>query len=87
MQAADRMSLSIGVALTGEQVVALTHDIVWMETTEVNCIEVLAPVFYIAQLKETNIASNGSICSGQLISLNALSESLSIKLYCHQHLA
>ncbi|MGB0898585.1 MAG: beta strand repeat-containing protein, partial [Psychrobium sp.] len=63
------LSLSIGVALTGDQVAALTHDIVWMETTVVNGVEVLAPVLYLAQLKETNIASNGSIIAGSDVSI------------------
>lgn len=69
VKAAEELSLSIGVALTGDQVAALTHDIVWMETTVVNGIEVLAPVLYLAQNKETNIAINGSIIAGRGVSI------------------
>lgn len=65
VKAAEELSLSIGVALTGEQVAALTHDIVWMENTVVNGIEVL----YLAQNKETNIAINGSIIAGRGVSI------------------
>ncbi|MBC3468597.1 hypothetical protein, partial [Pseudomonas sp. RW10S2] len=44
----DKLSLSVGVSLSAEQVAALTHDIVWMEQVEVNGEKVLAPVLYLA---------------------------------------
>ena len=43
----DALGLSLGVTLSGEQVAALTHDIVWLEEHEVNGEKV--PVLYLAQ--------------------------------------
>lgn len=45
----DALNLSVGVSLTGEQVAALTHDIVWMEEQQVRGQRVLVPVLYLAQ--------------------------------------
>lgn len=64
----DALSLSVGVSLSAEQVAALTHDIVWMETLEVNGEQVLAPVLYLAQ-SEGRLAPNGALIQGRDVSL------------------
>lgn len=69
------LSLSVGVALSAEQVAALTHDIVWMEEREVRGQKVLVPVLYLAQASG-RLAPSGSLIQGQdvaLISGNSLS--------------
>lgn len=67
--ASEELSLSIGVSLTAEQTAALTHDIVWLEETMVDGVAVLAPVLYLAQVKESSISSNGSILAGRDVSI------------------
>ncbi|MFJ3377742.1 hemagglutinin repeat-containing protein, partial [Pseudomonas sp. NPDC086112] len=64
------LNLSLGVSLTSEQVAALTHDIVWMETAEVNGEKVLVPVLYLAQANN-RLAPNGALIAGNDITLIA----------------
>ncbi|CAM3036459.1 filamentous hemagglutinin [Pseudomonas gessardii] len=64
----DSLNLQLGVALTAEQVAALTHDIVWMEEAQVNGQKVLTPVLYLAQANN-RLASNGALIQGQDVSL------------------
>ncbi|SDB51338.1 hemagglutinin repeat-containing protein [Pseudomonas sp. NFACC13-1] len=64
----DTLNLSLGVSLTAEQVAALTHDIVWMETRTVNNEQVLVPVLYLAQANN-RLAANGALIQGADISL------------------
>ncbi|EJN16394.1 large exoprotein involved in heme utilization or adhesion [Pseudomonas sp. GM79] len=64
------LNLSLGVSLTSEQVAALTHDIVWMETAEVNGEQVLVPVLYLAQANN-RLAPNGALIAGNDITLIA----------------
>ena len=64
----DRLGLSLGVALSAEQVAALTHDIVWLEEAEVNGRKVLVPVLYLAQA-EHRLAPNGALIQGQDLAL------------------
>src|SRR5690606_38177643 len=42
----EALELSIGIALSAEQLAQLTHDIVWLVEQEVNGEKVLAPVYY-----------------------------------------
>ncbi|MCD5977722.1 hemagglutinin repeat-containing protein [Pseudomonas quasicaspiana] len=58
----------MGVSLTGEQVAALTHDIVWMEQHEVSGQKVLVPVLYMAQANN-RLAPNGALITGNDVSL------------------
>ncbi|MCO8161692.1 DUF4951 domain-containing protein [Pseudomonas sp. 21LCFQ010] len=70
----DALKLSVGVSLTGEQVAALTHDIVWMEEQQVQGQRVLVPVLYLAQA-DNRLAANGALIQGndlQLIAGNNL---------------
>ncbi|WP_165447492.1 DUF637 domain-containing protein [Pseudomonas mucidolens] len=64
----DSLNLQLGVALTAEQVAALTHDIVWMEEVQVNGQKVLSPVLYLAQA-DNRLAPNGALIQGQDVSL------------------
>ncbi|WP_338483190.1 filamentous hemagglutinin N-terminal domain-containing protein [Pseudomonas trivialis] len=64
------LGLSVGVSLTGEQVAALTHDIVWLEEHEVNGEKVLVPVLYLASADQ-RLASNGALIAGQDVNLIA----------------
>jgi len=64
----NALGLSLGVSLTGEQVAALTHDIVWMEEHEVMGEKVLVPVLYLAQA-EGRLAANGALIQGRDVTL------------------
>ena len=64
----DRLQLTLGVALTAEQVAALTHDIVWMEEVEVNGEKVLVPVLYMANA-EGHLMADGSLIQGRDLTL------------------
>ncbi|MBB4864037.1 filamentous hemagglutinin [Pseudomonas nitritireducens] len=66
----DSLKLSVGVALTAEQVAALTHDIVWLEEAEVNGEKVLVPVVYLAQANN-RLAPSGALIMGSDVSLIA----------------
>ncbi|QHE99007.1 DUF637 domain-containing protein [Pseudomonas cannabina] len=57
----DALNLSLGVSLNGEQVSALTHDIVWMENRIVDGQKVLVPVLYLAQADSRNVRGNSLI--------------------------
>ncbi|WP_230164957.1 hemagglutinin repeat-containing protein, partial [Pseudomonas mediterranea] len=66
----DALNLSLGVSLTGEQVAALTHDIVWMENQTVNGQQVLVPVLYLANANH-RLAPNGALIQGSDVTLIA----------------
>nr|WP_283094061.1 hemagglutinin repeat-containing protein [Pseudomonas sp. MWU12-2345] len=66
----QQLNLSVGVSLTAQQVAALTHDIVWMETQVVNGEEVLVPVLYLAQATN-RLAPNGALIQGADVTLIA----------------
>ncbi|MBD8272774.1 two-partner secretion domain-containing protein [Pseudomonas fluorescens] len=57
----DALRLSLGVALTDQQVGALTHDIVWMENRVIEGQTVLVPVLYLAQADSRNVRGNSLI--------------------------
>ncbi|WP_256381483.1 two-partner secretion domain-containing protein [Pseudomonas veronii] len=57
----DALRLSLGVSLTGQQVGALTHDIVWMENRVIDGQTVLVPVLYLAQADSRNVRGNSLI--------------------------
>ncbi|WP_330208191.1 two-partner secretion domain-containing protein [Pseudomonas sp. Z13] len=70
IQSKQQLNLAVGVSLTAEQVAALTHDIVWMETAEVNGEKVLVPVVYLAQANN-RLAPNGALIAGSDLNLIA----------------
>ncbi|MDY7560905.1 filamentous hemagglutinin N-terminal domain-containing protein [Pseudomonas sp. CCC3.2] len=66
----NALNLSVGVSLTSEQVAALTHDIVWMESEVVDGQTVLVPVLYLAQANN-RLAPNGALIQGSDVTLIA----------------
>jgi len=64
----EALNLSVGVALSAEQVAALTHDIVWMEEREVAGHKVLVPVLYLAQANG-RLGPTGALIQGQDVAL------------------
>ncbi|MNI31172.1 Adenosine monophosphate-protein transferase and cysteine protease IbpA precursor [compost metagenome] len=70
VQSKQQLNLSVGVSLTAEQVAALTHDIVWLESHEVNGEEVLVPVLYLAHT-DNRLAPTGALIAGNDVSLIA----------------
>lgn len=64
----EALQLSVGVALSSEQVAALTHDIVWMEEREVAGERVLVPVLYLAQTHD-RLAPSGALIQGRDVAL------------------
>jgi len=70
IQSKQQLDLSVGVTLTSEQVAALTHDIVWLESHEVNGEQVLVPVLYLAHANN-RLAPNGALIAGKDVSLIA----------------
>jgi len=60
----DALNLSVGVALTSQQVAALTHDLVWMEERVVDGQTVLVPVLYLAKVDSRNLRG-GSLIQGR----------------------
>ncbi|MEK1939985.1 MAG: hemagglutinin repeat-containing protein, partial [Pseudomonas sp.] len=67
------LNLVPGIALSAEQVAALTHDIVWMQEQEVNGQKVLVPVLYLAQATD-RLAPSGALIQGRDVALISGSE-------------
>ncbi|TFF42012.1 filamentous hemagglutinin N-terminal domain-containing protein [Pseudomonas sp. RIT623] len=70
IQSKQQLNLAVGVSLTAEQVAALTHDIVWLESAEVNGEQVLVPVLYLAHSND-RLAPNGALIAGSDVNLIA----------------
>ena len=64
----ESLNLSLGISLTGEQVAALTHDIVWLEEREVQGEKVLVPILYLAQATD-RVAPTGALIQGRDVAL------------------
>ena len=69
--AAEKLNLTIGIALTPEQVAALTSDMVWLVETEVNGQTVLVPQIYLASIKAQDLTKDGALITGGEIELYA----------------
>ncbi len=67
---AQAMNLSVGVALTADQVSALTQDIVWMVQQNVDGHEVLVPVVYLAS-GNLGLTTQGAVIAGKDVSIDA----------------
>ncbi|MBU4475172.1 MAG: hemagglutinin repeat-containing protein, partial [Proteobacteria bacterium] len=65
IQARTDLNLSVGLALSAEQVAALGADIVWFERQTVNGQEVLVPVVYLGSNSLNRIAQGGSVIIGK----------------------
>ncbi len=59
------LQLTIGVALTGEQITALKSDIIWYVEQEVNGEKILVPQVYLSQATLENIKSPTTTISAQ----------------------
>jgi len=71
--AQQSLNLTVGTALTAEQVAALTHDIVWMQSEVVDGQTVLVPVLYLANANN-RLAANGALVEGSDVSIIAGSD-------------
>ena len=68
---ADEFNLTLGVALTPEQMAALTSDIVWLVEEEINGEKVLVPYVYLSSLRDGDMTSGGSIIAGNDVEIFA----------------
>ncbi|MFH1913215.1 MAG: hemagglutinin repeat-containing protein, partial [Pseudomonadota bacterium] len=64
VQARTDLNLSVGIALSADQVAALTSDIIWFEYQEVNGQQVLVPVVYLGSASLLKLAQGDSIIIG-----------------------
>ncbi|MGY4494892.1 two-partner secretion domain-containing protein [Pseudomonas sp. TE3610] len=68
--AQQTLNLTVGTALTADQVAALTHDIVWMQSEIVDGQTVLVPVVYLANANN-RLAPTGALIAGTDVNLVA----------------
>ena len=68
---ANEFNLTLGVALTPEQMAALTSDIVWLVEEEINGEKVLVPYVYLSSLRSGDMTSSGSIIAGNDVEIFA----------------
>ena len=62
--AAQEMNLTVGAALTAEQIASLTSDIVWLVEEVVNGEKVLVPEVYLASVREEDLTHTGALIVG-----------------------
>ncbi len=74
VQAHSDLNLSVGIALSADQVAALTSDIVWFEYQEVNGQQVLVPVVYLGSTSLDRIIQGGSVIVGRDVLIEASGE-------------
>ena len=67
--AADKFGLTVGIALTAEQMANLTTDIVWLVEQEINGQNVLVPVVYLASVRQGELKADGALLAGGNIHL------------------
>ena len=65
------LNLSLGVALSAEQVAGLTHDIIWLVEQEVAGQTVLVPTYYAANSNNMNLQTDGALLLARDTSLKA----------------
>ncbi len=71
VQAAGAFQLSVGIALTPEQMAGLTQDIVWMVNATVDGQQVLVPVVYLSAEHAKALAADGATLAGKNVILTA----------------
>lgn len=71
VQTAQRFDLSVGVALTPEQMANLTQDMVWLVSATVDGQQVLVPVVYLSAEHARTLAAGGATIAGSTVVLNA----------------
>jgi filamentous hemagglutinin len=69
LSAKQSLNLTVGVALTQDQIANLTQDIVWLEKTVVDGHEVLVPKVYLASKSVETIAEGGSVIVGKEVAV------------------
>ncbi|EGO62720.1 hemagglutinin repeat-containing protein [Acetonema longum] len=80
--AAETFHLTVGVALTPEQIQALTQDIVWMVEQEIQGQKVWVPVVYLAGARDMELRPDGALIAAKEIDITTtgnLTNSGSIK--------
>lgn len=68
---AGRFGLSIGIALTSQQIAALDQDIVWLVEQIVEGQKVLVPVVYLSQASAQKYRLDGAVISANTVAINA----------------
>jgi len=68
---ARQFDLSVGVALTPEQMADLTQDIVWLVSVNVDGHQVLEPILYLSAADAKNLAASGATIAGKNVILTA----------------
>lgn len=68
---AGRFGLSIGIALTSQQIAALDQDIVWLVEQTVEGQKVLVPVVYLSQASAQKYRLDGAVISANTVAINA----------------
>ncbi len=76
IDAAKDFNLTVGVALTTEQINSLKHDIVWMVNRSVTLPNgttehVLAPQVYLSSVQEADLKTSGALISANVTNINA----------------
>lgn len=68
---AQQMNLTVGVALTAEQMANLTTDIVWLVEQEVQGQKVLVPVVYLAKVRSGDLTAAGAVIAADNVQIAA----------------
>jgi len=69
--AAQSLNLTVGIALSADQVAALTHDTLWLVEQEVQGQKVLVPVYYSPNVRNGDLAASGALLQGADVQLSA----------------
>ena len=67
VEAGQALDLSVGVALTPEQVARLDKDIVWLEEIDYNGQKALVPRLYLSDATRSGLALRGGTISGETV--------------------
>ena len=68
---AGRLQLTVGIALSAEQMAALDEDIVWMVAQDVGGQQVLVPVVYLSQATADRLQLGGAAIAGESVEIRA----------------
>ncbi|WP_147820172.1 hemagglutinin repeat-containing protein [Salidesulfovibrio onnuriiensis] len=71
LAAKESLGLSLGIALSKEQIIDLDKDIVWLVEEEVQGQKVLVPKVYLGQGSVGRIAQGGAVIAGKNVEINA----------------
>lgn len=71
VQVAQQFDLSVGIALTPEQMANLTQDMVWLVSATVDGQQVLVPVVYLSAAHAKALAAGGATIAGKNVILTA----------------